>query len=70
MDMFVNPEDLFSHDTAHLLHDIIMFSCVVFRLGIPEQALIPLSQADNDKGRELQSRPYMEHFPLWKREVL
>ena len=48
------------------LYDLHMPFC---RLGIPEHSLIPLSQADCDKGRELLTRPYMSHFPLWKQEV-
>lgn len=39
-------------------------------IGIPEKALIPLTKADQDKGRELLGRPYMQHYPEWKLQVV
>ncbi|XP_052777856.1 meiotic recombination protein SPO11-like, partial [Mya arenaria] len=39
------------------------------RLGIPATALLPLTKADRDKGRDLLSRPYMTCLPHWREQV-
>ena len=39
------------------------------RMKVPRPALLPLSQADEDKARDLLRRPYMSSQPQWKREL-
>ncbi|XP_045159068.2 meiotic recombination protein SPO11-like [Mercenaria mercenaria] len=62
-----------SFETEHLAVPCIKWLGIlpsdIFRLGIPETSLIPLSKADRIKGLELLSRPYIQHYPLWRNEI-
>ena len=52
-------------DLISFLH----FCLIHLRLRVPEDALIPLTQRDENKLSSLLKRPYLTCQPAWQREV-
>lgn len=44
-------------------------SCVLSSLGVPQDALLPLTKADERKLNHIKKRPYISYHPAWEREV-